>query len=67
MDKISYRNPSKLEIIGRCGGDEKPRKTTQNHKSRTLKNTQENNNPEWDDVYRFQMRNKYLTFRNRTA
>jgi len=23
MDKIWYRNPSKLEVIGRCGGDEK--------------------------------------------
>jgi len=23
MDKIWYRNPSKSEIIGRCGGDEK--------------------------------------------
>ena len=38
MDKIWYRNPSKLKVIGRCGGDEKtewPRKTD---KSRTLKN-----------------------------
>ena len=24
MDKIWYRNPSKSEVIGRCGGDEKP-------------------------------------------
>ena len=23
MDKILYRNPSKSEVIGRCGGDEK--------------------------------------------
>jgi len=23
MDKIWDRNPSKLEVIGRCGGDEK--------------------------------------------
>ena len=23
MDKIWYRNPSKLEVIGRCGGDGK--------------------------------------------
>jgi len=23
MDKIWYRNPSKSEIIGHCGGDEK--------------------------------------------
>jgi len=38
MDKIWYRNPSKSEVIGCCGGDEKnewPRKTD---KSRTLKN-----------------------------
>ena len=24
LDKIWYRNPSKSEVIGRCGGDEKP-------------------------------------------
>ena len=30
MDKIWYRNPSKSQIIGRCGGDEKNRMTTQN-------------------------------------
>jgi len=24
MDKIWYRNPSKSEVIGRCGGDENP-------------------------------------------
>ena len=24
MDKIWVRNPSKSEVIGRCGGDEKP-------------------------------------------
>ena len=23
MDKIWYRNPSKSEVIGHCGGDEK--------------------------------------------
>ena len=23
MDNIWYRNPSKLEVLGRCGGDEK--------------------------------------------
>ena len=30
MDKIWYRNPSKSEVIGRCGGDETtelPRRT----------------------------------------
>ena len=30
MDKIWDRNPSKSEVIGRCGGDGKKRKTTQN-------------------------------------
>jgi len=33
MDKIWYRNPSKSEVIGRCGGDEKnewPRRTDKN-------------------------------------
>ena len=38
MDKIWYRNPSKSEAIGRCGGDGKnewwPRRSD---KSRTLK------------------------------
>ena len=37
MDKIWDVNPSKSEVIGRCGGDEKnewPRKTD---KSQTLK------------------------------
>ena len=29
MDKIWDRNPSKSEVIGRCGGDEKTRMTTQ--------------------------------------
>ena len=38
MDKIWYENPSKSEVIGRCGGDEK----TNDHAeptSRTLKKT----------------------------
>ena len=30
MGKIWYRNPSKSEVIGRGGGDEKIRMTTQN-------------------------------------
>ena len=30
MDKIWDRNPSKSEVIGRCGGDEKKRMATQN-------------------------------------
>ena len=38
MDKIWYRDPSKSEVIGRCGGDEKnecPRRT--NKKSNAKK------------------------------
>ena len=39
MDNIWYRNPSKSEVIGRCGGDEKTTKTTQNRqKSNVNKN-----------------------------
>jgi len=30
MDKIWDRNPSKSEVIGHCGGDEKKLITTQN-------------------------------------
>jgi len=30
MDKIWYRNPSKLEVIGCCGGNEKTEWPTQN-------------------------------------
>jgi len=37
MDKIWYRNPSKLEVIGRCGGDEKTNDHAEPIKSRTLK------------------------------
>jgi len=37
MDKIWYRNPSKSEIIGRCGGDEKTEWPRRTDKSRTLK------------------------------
>ena len=40
MDKIWYRNPSKSEVIGRCGGgDEKPEWPRRTDKSRTLKFT----------------------------
>ena len=39
MDKNWYRNPSKSEVIGRCGGDEQNRMTTQNRqKSNAKKN-----------------------------
>jgi len=36
MDKILYRNPSKSEVIGRCGGDEKNKWPCRTDKSRTL-------------------------------
>ena len=44
MDKIWYRNPSKSEVIGRCGGDEKtewPRRTDKK-KSNVKKNKKTN-------------------------
>ena len=37
MDKIWYRNLSKYEVIGPCGGDEKNRKATQNRQVEILK------------------------------
>ena len=37
MDKIWYRYPSKLEVIDRCGGDEKNEWSHRTNKSRTLK------------------------------
>ena len=37
MDKIWYRNPSKSEVIGHCGGDEKNEWPRRSDKSRTLK------------------------------
>ena len=37
MDNIWYRNPSKSEVIGRCGGDEKNRMITQNRQKSNAK------------------------------
>ena len=37
MDKIWDRNPSKSEVIGRCGGDEKTEWPRRTEKSRKLK------------------------------
>ena len=42
MDKIWYRNPS--EVIGRYGGDEKKRMTTQNRQKSKAEN---NYNDKW--------------------
>ena len=36
MDKIWYRNPSKSEVIGLCGGDEKNEWPRRTDKYRTL-------------------------------
>ena len=44
MGKIWYRNPSKSEVIDRCGADEKTRMTTQNRQSRMLKKTKKHCN-----------------------
>ena len=38
MDNIWYENPSKSEVIGRCGGDEKTRMITQNRQKSNAKN-----------------------------
>ena len=37
MDKILYRNSSKSEVIGRCGGNEKTEWPRRTDKSRTQK------------------------------
>ena len=42
MDKIVYRNPSKSEVIGRCGVDEKTEWSRKSDKSRTLTKIQNN-------------------------
>jgi len=36
MDKIWYRNPSKSEVIGRCGGDKKQMTTQNRQKSNAI-------------------------------
>ena len=45
MDKIWYRNPSKWEVIGHCGGDEKKRMTAQNRQKSNAKNKTKKNQP----------------------
>jgi len=37
MDKIWYENPSRSEVISRCGGDEQNRMTTQSRQKSTAK------------------------------
>ena len=44
MDKIWDRNPSKSEVIGHCGGDEKTEWPRRTDKSRTFKKIK---NKEW--------------------
>ena len=43
MDKIWYKNPSKSEVIGRCGGDEKNRMATQNRQKSNAKKINKKN------------------------
>ena len=43
MDKIWYRDPSKSEVIGCCGGDEKNEWPRRTDKSRTQKKKREEN------------------------
>ena len=54
MDKMWYRNPSKAEVIGRCGGDEKNRMTTQNRQKpnakKHIKKQQPKNNNTCDET-----------------
>jgi len=52
MDKILYRNSSKSEVIGRCGGNEKNRMTTQNRqKSNAKKDFRIQNSQKLPDVF----------------
>jgi len=43
MDKIWYRNPSKSEVIGRCGGDLKTEWPRRADKKSNAKNKKNNN------------------------
>ena len=52
MDKIWYRNPSKSEVIGRCGGDEKKRMTTQNRQKSNAKKNKKNKKNFPGGIYR---------------
>ena len=38
MDKIWVRNPSKSEVIGRCGGDKKTKMAMQKRQNSNAKN-----------------------------
>ena len=48
MNKIWDRNPSKSEVIGHCGGDEKNEWPRRNDKSQMLK--KQNKNPNLSNV-----------------
>ena len=41
MDKFWNRNPSKWDVIGRCGGDGKKRMATQNRQKSNAKKRKE--------------------------
>ena len=52
MHKICYRNPSKSEVIGRSGRDEKTEWPRRTDKSQTLKNKQKTTHtPSWQLYY----------------
>ena len=55
MDKIWDRNPSKSEVIGRCGEDEKTEWPRRTDKSQTLKKAQT-----VEDLFSFFLESKYL-------
>ena len=44
MDKIWYRDPSKSQVIGRCGGDEKPNDHAEPTQISLKKTKNKNNN-----------------------
>ena len=50
MDKIWYRNLLKSEVIGRCGGDEKKRMTTQNRQKSNDKKNKKNIHFDCNDI-----------------
>ena len=56
MDKIWVENPSKSEVIGRCGGDEKTEWPRRTDKSQTLKNEHKT----VEDLFSFFLESKYL-------
>ena len=63
MDKIWDRNPSKLEVIGRCSGEEKNEWSRRTDKSRTLKEKEKNCHR---SLYISSLRYTYITLEQKT-